>query len=142
MNEYYTACTLDLRCYPNYSFEIGDIDGDSRMEMVSLNQNGNRLRAVDLEGEVLFERRVINYGNWSTPLICVTDIDGDGREEIVVPSFGRRFEDYWTGAVVAGPQEKAVQWPEDRGGGLFVRAPAGRPQDAATERVAFRRRKM
>lgn len=92
MNEYFAAYEPDLRCYPNYSFEIGDIDGDGRMEMVSLNQNGNRLRAIDLNGEVLFERRVVNHGNWGSPLIGVADIDGDGCGEIIVPSFGPAFE--------------------------------------------------
>ena len=33
-----------------------------------------------------------------------------------------RWKDYWTGAIVTGPQERTVPWPEDRGGGLFVRA--------------------
>lgn len=92
MNKYFSAYEVDLRCYPNYSFEIGDIDGDGRIEMVSLNQNGNRLRAVNLDGEVLFERRVVNHGNWGTPLICIADIDNDGRGEVIVPSWGGRFE--------------------------------------------------
>lgn len=92
MNEYLIAYEPDLRCYPNYSFEIGDVNGDGRMEMVSLNQNGNRLRVVSLTGEALFEQRIINHGNWGTPLPCVTDIDDDGCDEIIVPSFGRKFE--------------------------------------------------
>ena len=91
MDEYYIAYEPDLRCYPNYSFEIGDINGDGLMEMVSLNQNGNRLRAVDLQGETLFERKLSNSGNWGTPLICVTDLDGDGCDEIIVPN---RTNDY------------------------------------------------
>jgi len=85
MNEYEIAYTPDLRCYPNYSLAVGDIDGDGRMELVSLNQNGNRLRAVALEGRVVFERKINNNGNWGTPLICLADLDGDGRHEIIVP---------------------------------------------------------
>ncbi len=92
MNPYYVAYEADLRCNPNYSFEIGDLDGDGRLEMVCLNQNGNRLRAMNLDGKVLYERRIRNHGNWGTPRIAVTDLDGDGRAEVVVPSFGRRFE--------------------------------------------------
>ena len=33
-----------------------------------------------------------------------------------------RWKDYWTGEVIEGGQEKIVQWPLDRGGGLFVRS--------------------
>ena len=44
MSEYYIAYEADLRCYPNYSFEIGDVDGDGRAELVCLNQNGTRSR--------------------------------------------------------------------------------------------------
>jgi len=92
MNEYFVAYEPNLKCYPNYSFEIGDINGDGRMEMVSLNQNGNKLRVVDLDGKKLFEQVISNNGNWGTPLICITDIDKDGRGEIIVPSFGPKFE--------------------------------------------------
>jgi len=91
MHEYYIAYSPDLRCYPNYSFAVGDLDGDGRMEMVSLNQNGNRLRAVTLEDRVVFERRLQNYGNWGTPLICLADLDDDGRQEIIVPSFDNQL---------------------------------------------------
>lgn len=91
MSPYYAAYEPDLRCCPNYSFEIGDVDGDGQMEMVCLNQDGNRLRVVKLNGEVLLETRVVNHGNWGTPLPCLTDLDGDGRDEIIVPSLGPRL---------------------------------------------------
>jgi hypothetical protein len=92
MNQYYIAYEVDLRCYPNYSFEIGDVDGDGKLEFVSLNQNGNRLRVVNLRGQTLFERKLANHGNWGTPLICMADINGDGCDEIIVPTLGDRFE--------------------------------------------------
>ena len=92
MPGYFVAYEPDLRCYPNYSFQIGDVDGDGEMEMVCLNQNGNRLRVVKLCGEVLFERRIVNFGNWGSPVPCVLDLDRDGRDEVVVSTFGPKFE--------------------------------------------------
>ncbi len=91
-SDYYVAYQPDLRCYPNYSFEIGDLDGDGRMEFVSLNQSGNRLRAVDLSGGVLFEKQLWNNGNWGTALIAVTDLNADGRAEVAVPSHTDRLQ--------------------------------------------------
>ena len=86
MNQYYIAHDkIDLKCYPNYSFEIGDVDGDGRMEFVSLDQSGNLLRVVNLENDLLFEKKFSNNGNWGTPLLCTADINGDGRNEIIVP---------------------------------------------------------
>ena len=32
-----------------------------------------------------------------------------------------RWKDFWTGEVVQGPQTRAIEWPENRGGGLYVR---------------------
>lgn len=32
-----------------------------------------------------------------------------------------RWKDYWSGAIVEGPAEREIRWPEERGGGLFVR---------------------
>jgi len=33
-----------------------------------------------------------------------------------------RWKDYWTGRVIDGRQGKTWRWPQNRGGGLFVRA--------------------
>jgi len=89
MAEYFIAYEADLRCYPNYSFEIGDVDGDGQMEFVCLNQSGNRLRVVKLDGSVLLEKRLANFGNWGTIILALADIDADGREEIVTPCLDR-----------------------------------------------------
>lgn len=92
MAGYSVTAKADMRCYPNYSLEIGDVDGDGRMEVATLSRSGNRLRVVNLDGEVLLERRLNNHGNWGTAPIAITDLDGDGREEIVVPDLGPRLE--------------------------------------------------
>ncbi|HRP33966.1 MAG TPA: glycoside hydrolase family 31 protein, partial [Agriterribacter sp.] len=34
------------------------------------------------------------------------------------------WKDYWTGKVITGKQEKMVSWPNDRGGGLYIRSGA------------------
>ena len=39
-NDYYAAFEPDLRSNPNYSFEIGDIDGHNCQEVVFPRQDG------------------------------------------------------------------------------------------------------
>jgi hypothetical protein len=41
--------TVNLRCYPNYSFEVGDVDGDGRDEVVFPRQDG-RLMVIRQDG--------------------------------------------------------------------------------------------
>lgn len=33
-----------------------------------------------------------------------------------------RWKDFWTGEIVSGEQERSISWPENRGGGLYVRS--------------------
>jgi hypothetical protein len=91
-SDYYVAYQPDLHCYPNYSFEIGDLDGDGRAEFVCLDQTGNLLRAIDLKGRILFEKQLTNNGTWGTPLIAIADLNGDGRAEVAVPASTDRLE--------------------------------------------------
>ena len=85
VSTYYIAYEPNLGCYPNYSFEVGDVDGDGRMECVVLDQPGKTLRAVRLDGSTVFERELPNEGTWGTAIPAVADLDGDGRAEVVVP---------------------------------------------------------
>jgi hypothetical protein len=55
------------------------------MEFISMNKSGGRLKALDLNGAALFEQSLGNTGIWGTALICTADLDGDGRDEIIVP---------------------------------------------------------
>jgi hypothetical protein len=82
---YYVASEADMRCYPNYSLQVADVDGDGRMEIIVAGHNGNRLRVVDIHNRILFERKLHNNGNWGTLPVCCVDLNGDGRDEIVVP---------------------------------------------------------
>jgi len=87
MNPYYISNDkVKLNYYPCYSFEIGDVDGDGKMEFISMNQSGNQLQVHNLEGELLFEKELRNIGTWGTPIICVFDINGDGCDEVIVPN--------------------------------------------------------
>lgn len=92
MSEYYVAHEVDLRCYPNYSLTVGDIDGDGQKELVSLNQGGTRLRVQKLNGDLVLEKTIFNKGNWGTLQPCMVDVDGDGREEVIVPVLAPRLE--------------------------------------------------
>jgi len=86
MNRYYISNEkADFGYYPNYSFETGDIDGDGKKEFIALDQSGNTLSAINLDGGLVFEQKLQNNGNWGTVLIGAADINGDGRDEITVP---------------------------------------------------------
>ncbi|MCL2740738.1 MAG: FG-GAP-like repeat-containing protein, partial [Oscillospiraceae bacterium] len=74
----------DLGYYPNYSFVLGDFDGDGRMEFASMGRRGDLLRIHDLDGRLLTERAMGNGGSWGTPIMAAADLDGDGRDELVV----------------------------------------------------------
>ena len=85
MNKYYIANDkINLKCYPNYSFEIGDVNGDGKMEFISMDQSGNLLSVFDINGEIVFEKILENNGNWGTAIPCVADINSDGCDEVIV----------------------------------------------------------
>jgi hypothetical protein len=85
MGPYHVAYEPDLGCYPNYSFQVADVDGDGRLELITATQRGDLLRVIRLDGRTVFERELPNKGTWGTITIAVADLDGDGRGEIVVP---------------------------------------------------------
>ncbi|RLG93865.1 hypothetical protein DRO37_07135 [Candidatus Bathyarchaeota archaeon] len=76
---------IDLGFYPNYSFEVGDIDGDGKKEIAALSTDGNTLRVFNIDGKMLFERKLQNNGCWGTPLPAFADLDHNGKEELLVP---------------------------------------------------------
>ena len=85
MDPFTLSTPVDLQCYPNYSFEVGDVDGDGRMEFAWLDTSAGLLRVKNLDNRTLFEKTLGNNGNWGTAPVCVADINHDGRCEIIVP---------------------------------------------------------
>ncbi len=83
MSRYEVAFEPELGFYPNYSFEVGDINGDGRKEVAGLTPDGNLLRVVRLDGTVILERRLYNYSSWGSLSILLLDVDRDGRKEII-----------------------------------------------------------
>lgn len=47
---------------------------------------------------------------------------GAFKNELYFPE--GEWKDYWTGEIIKGKQEMKVSWPEDRGGGLYIRSGA------------------
>lgn len=82
---YRCEALVDLGFYPNYSVEVGDVDGDGRMEVAALSTRADLLKVVDLRGRVVLERRLRNSGCWGTATLALADVDGDGRDEVIVP---------------------------------------------------------
>ena len=83
--EYYCKALVDLGLYPNYSIEVGDIDGDRRKEIAVLSTAGDLLKVFNIDGKLLFEKRLKSTGCWGTTIFDFADIDGDGKEELLVP---------------------------------------------------------
>ena len=57
MNHYYVANEkAQFDDAVNYSFAVGDINGDGKMEFLGLNRRGDMLTAIDLQGNILFRQ--------------------------------------------------------------------------------------
>ena len=82
---YRCKALVNIGLYPNYSFELGDINGDGIKEMAVLTTDGSILRVFGIDGSLLLERILGNHGCWGTPTIAFADLDEDGKEELIVP---------------------------------------------------------
>ncbi len=84
--------TLDqFRIYKNtweggFNLAWGDLDGDREGELITLPKEGNRalLQAFTDSGSLLAKKRVFSKDFKSGARIAVGDIDGNGKDEIVV----------------------------------------------------------
>lgn len=83
--DYYCRILIDLGFYPNYSFEVGDIDGDGCKEIAAISTDGNILKVYRINGKLLFKRSLNNNGCWGTIIFSFGDLDNDGKEELIVP---------------------------------------------------------
>jgi hypothetical protein len=72
--------------YPS-SVAVGDVDGDSKIDIVATNRSGNNvavLRNTSISGAVSFSNR-INFATESYPMaVSIGDLDGDGKPDLAV----------------------------------------------------------
>lgn len=69
---------------------VADFNGDGRLEIITRTLNANRARCMRLDGETLWVSPDIlppPEGSSQTSQIDVGDIDGDGRDEIVLATY-------------------------------------------------------
>ena len=74
-----------------YSVSIGDLDGDGKSDLAVANYTSNTVsvfRNISTTGGVSFAARV-DFGTGSSPKsVCIGEIDGDGKPDLVVTNSG------------------------------------------------------
>lgn len=68
-------------------FDAGDVDGDGDIDLIVSGDGDPRIFWLEQSSPGTFDMRVLDSGMDSVGGISVTDLDGDGRDEIVVPAY-------------------------------------------------------
>jgi len=102
--EIFTVTDPSLRISTTSSVAVGDIDGDSRPEILACDTSGRRLIAFEHDGAFKWRSPDLEAINWGAPALA--DLDGDGTPEIVI---GRQVLENdgtirWTGTGGRGSQ--------------------------------------
>ena len=74
--------------FGNYSFAGGDIDGDGLAEYAMISTDGKYLLVLHNNGSKSWDAHLRNNNLWGTAPLCISDVDGDGRQEVLVPEDG------------------------------------------------------
>ncbi|MHC4916529.1 MAG: FecR domain-containing protein [Planctomycetota bacterium] len=90
----------------------GDINGDGKVEIVSL--NGDSVEVCDLEGEPL-KGFPVKFGGGLYKSLAVEDLTGNGRKEIVVSRWMQREIKAWdsSGKMLPGYPVKLPAWKQN-----------------------------
>jgi hypothetical protein len=81
-SELFTVTASDQLVNTASSVAVGDIDLDSRPEILACHSSGNRLMAFEHDGSFKWLSPVLETINWGAPSLA--DIDTDGTPEIVI----------------------------------------------------------
>jgi hypothetical protein len=94
--------------------QLGDVDGDGKLDMTAINMHDSTFsvwRNISTIGNIAFEARV-EYATPDSPYaINIADIDGDGKNDILVASAGVNYFSVFRNAGTSGSFTSASFYP-------------------------------
>jgi hypothetical protein len=94
--------------------QLGDVDGDGKLDMTAINMHDSTFsvwRNISTIGNIVFEPRV-EYETPDSPYgINIADIDGDGKNDILVASAGMNYFSVFRNAGISGSFTPASFYP-------------------------------
>ena len=96
------------------SIRMADLDGDGKYDLLTAENNGSTVKAHDADGKLLwtYARGQEPGHDWSVNDICAADLNGDGRDEVIIGFSGS------TGLHVLDSQGK-VLWKDTSIGNVW-----------------------